>query len=257
MISRPSGGTTITSDLLSLRTTTPSELTNETGDGISSRPESEPTSRRILLTKLSVVKLKKWNLPRQLHGLLFLQRSEKCPIVGISSPARTPAWTDEAHVYGNFNFPHEARSDAFLIMGSLQDKRDGIHVRNNDETSAIFVLSYAELKRRVFPISLLISVVYKRRFAREEQYVEFDKFGYYLVRFYPCVHRPPCVSPTFSPLRVLSLYLISLPLCRLLPFQAGSDSRSTRIIARSPTASFYVNSQVIVLFHFRGKGSEI
>ena len=56
--------------------------------------------------------------------------------------------------------------------------------------------SYAELKRRVFPVSLLVSVTYKTRFVREENTVVFiwNRFRW-LLSSTPCSSHH-CVSPS-------------------------------------------------------------
>ena len=109
--------------------------------------------------------------------------------------------------------------------------------------------SYAELKRRVFSISLLISVTYKRRFVREEKTIVVYEIWLPLGSFYPFVFIVSPVSPSLFPhllhLSLLSPYLISLPLCRLFPLHVRSLPRKVRFSEAIREHRFFLLSQVL------------
>ena len=120
--------------------------------------------------------------------------------------------------------------------------------------------SYTKLEATRRLITLFLSAFYKGKIVREETDVVFDKkFGYrFVLSLCSCSSRSrvSSVSPSSSressaPIsRVLSFYSFLPPLCRLSPFQTRSKSRLIRIFTRSPSASFPVKAQVIVLLPY-------
>ena len=83
---------------------------------------------------------------------------------------------------------------------------------------------------------------YKREIVRDENDVFMKNLVVLLVTFYPVCssYLPVLLPPTFLLSDSISLFLSSLPFFRLSPLQAGIQSRLSRFIRRSPSASFSV-----------------